>query len=156
MFPGLVITDHRIEGDEHFAHQGNGGDLGGFAGGDEAPVEIAERGFAAGGGPGGHVEGGAHGCASAGDGSRSLQLAAVVIEGGQTDQGGDGAAGDATELGQQSEQGDGGDVLDALERLEQLELGKQAGDLADRLPRAIRARRLRFWVCSRRQPSMAV
>src|SRR5438067_1347406 len=92
MFPGLVITDHRIEGDEHFAHQGNGGDLGGFAGGDEAPVEIAERGFAAGGGPGGHVEGGAHGCASAGDGSRSLRLAAVVIEGGKTDQGGDGAA----------------------------------------------------------------
>ena len=93
MFPGLVITDHSIEGDEHFAHQGNGGDLGGFAGGDQAPVEVAERRLAAGGGTGGHVECGAHWGTSAGDGSCSLQLATVVIEGGKTDQGGDGRGG---------------------------------------------------------------
>src|SRR5689334_18589197 len=87
MFPGRVITDHSIEGEEHFAHQGNGGELGGFAGGDKALVEVAERGLAAGGGPGGHVERGSHRGAPTGDRSCSLQLATVVIERGQTDQG---------------------------------------------------------------------
>ena len=135
MFPGLVITDHSIEGDEHFAHQGNGGDLGGFASGDQAPVEVAERRLAAGGGTGGHVECGPHWGTSAGDGSCSLPLATVVIEGGKTDQGGDGAAGDAAELGQQSE--------------------RMRASVYSTW-RAIRAKPLRFWVWRRRQPRMSV
>lgn len=102
----------------------------GFPGGYEAFVELAERRLAAGGGTGSPVEGGSHRGAPAGDGSCSLQLATVVIERGKTDQGGDGTACDAAELGRQREKGDCRDVLDALERLD---LGKQAGDLADRL-----------------------
>src|SRR5712692_7579476 len=60
MFPRLVIADHGVEGDEHFAHEGNRGDLRRFSGGDEALVEVAEWGLAAGGGAGCHVESGSH------------------------------------------------------------------------------------------------
>src|SRR5713226_3303036 len=83
MFPRLVIADHGVEGDEHFAHEGNRGDLRRFSGGDEALVEVAEWGLAAGGGAGCHVESGSHRGAPAGDGSGSLEFAAVVIEGGK-------------------------------------------------------------------------
>lgn len=64
-----------------FAHQGNGGDLGDFASGNEAAAEIAERRLAAGGGTDGHVKSSPYWCASAGDGSCPLQFAGVVIEG---------------------------------------------------------------------------
>src|SRR6266851_5081986 len=86
MFPRLVIADHGVEGDEHFAHEGNRGDLRRFSGGDEALVEVAEWGLAAGGGAGCHVESGSHRGAPAGDGSGSLEFAAVVIEGGKADE----------------------------------------------------------------------
>src|SRR5260221_8259258 len=133
MFPRLVIADHGVEGDEHFAHEGNRGDLRRFSGGDEALVEVAEWGLAAGGGAGCHVESGSHRGAPAGDGSGSSEFAAVVIEGGKADECGDGTARDPAEFGQQGDEGNCRDVLDALQGLEQPDLGNKARDLADRL-----------------------
>src|SRR6266849_3959362 len=133
MFPRLVIADHGVEGDEHFAHESNRGDLRRFSGGDEALVEVAEWGLAAGGGTGGHVESGSNRGAPAGDGSGSGEFAAVVIEGGKADERGDGAARDPAEFGQQGDEGNCRDVLDALQGLEQPDLGNEARDLADRL-----------------------
>ena len=66
-----------------------------------AAIVIAERRFAAGGGAGGHVESGGDRGAAAGDGARALAPAAVVVERGEADQGGDGASVEPTELGQQ-------------------------------------------------------
>src|SRR5216684_3397388 len=71
--------------------------------------------------------------ATSGDGSGSLEFAAVVIEGGKADECGDGAARDPAEFGQQGDEGNCRDVLDALQGLEQPDLGNEARDLADRL-----------------------
>src|SRR5258708_34687665 len=90
MFPPVVTADHGVEHDEHLAHEGNGGDLRLFSGGNQSLVEITERGLAAGGGAGRHVKSRSHPGATAGDGSGSIELAAVVIEGGEADHGADG------------------------------------------------------------------
>ena len=50
-----------------------------------------------------------------------------MVEGGQADQGCDGAAIDLSEFGQQRDERDCADVLDAFEGLEQLHLGEEIG-----------------------------
>jgi hypothetical protein len=42
MFPGLSVAQHGVEGDQHFAHQGDGGGLGGFAGDDAGLRQAGE------------------------------------------------------------------------------------------------------------------
>jgi hypothetical protein len=85
--------------------------FGGFAGGDEAAILIAERQLAAGGGASGHLESGADRGAAAGD-----SAAAVAVERSEPDQGGNGASGEPAELGQQRHQAGGGTLLYASER----------------------------------------
>jgi hypothetical protein len=53
------MADHGVEDGQQFAHDGDEGDLGGFAGGAEPEITGAERRIVAGGHQGGHVEGGA-------------------------------------------------------------------------------------------------
>ena len=58
--PGLLGFDHGIENGEQFSHGCDEGDLIGFADCTQAPVESADLRVVAGGGQGGHVQGGAH------------------------------------------------------------------------------------------------
>src|SRR5262249_61497368 len=125
IFPGLPVGQHGVEGDQHFANQGGGGDLGGFAGGDEAAVKMAEWRGAAGGGAGRQVEGGAHRSATAGARAGALVPAAVMVKRGEADQGGNGAPCQPAELGQQRDQGGGGRVLDTAEGGHQPAFGEE-------------------------------
>ena len=92
MLPRGAFPHHRVKGDEHLAHEGDGGDLRQFSGRNEAAVIDAEGRFAKGGGSGCHVKGGSDRGAAAGDRARSLELATVVVERGQSDESRDGTA----------------------------------------------------------------
>jgi hypothetical protein len=74
--------------DEKLAHDGDEGDLVGFAFGDEALINGLEEGIAAGGGERRHVKGGAHAQAPAAAAAPAAKGATVAVEGSQPGQGG--------------------------------------------------------------------
>src|SRR5215470_5577269 len=92
--PGLLAGDHCDQDVHEFAQAGDEGDLLELAVGDEAIVVGLEDGVVLGGGTEhGHVEDAAQLLASAGDAAGAGVLAAVVVVGGDADEGGDLGAG---------------------------------------------------------------
>jgi len=103
--PGRLILEHGVDDGEELAHDGDEGDFGRLARRTQALIEGAERGVVPCGDQRGHVEGGAYGCATAPDLTATPPLAAVAVEGGDADEGGDGAAVEAPQFGEVGEQG---------------------------------------------------
>ena len=77
---------------QQLAHAGGQRHLGGLPGRDQALIEGADDRIGTGGGDGGHIEDGADGGAPAPDAAAAAPGAAVAIEGGDPDQGGNLAA----------------------------------------------------------------
>jgi len=67
--PGFTGSDHGVEDSQELAHAGDDGDLLGFAGGDEAVVELLDDGIESDGRERCHVESASHPPASAEDGA---------------------------------------------------------------------------------------
>ena len=100
-----VCFEHSVEGDKHFAHDGDEGDLVRFAGRDEAFVSVAEGALGVEDGAGrGHEEGVAGRLASALAGPPAEPGAAFSGEGGEPRQGGDLGRGGGAELRQFGQQ----------------------------------------------------
>src|SRR5271167_2312051 len=87
--PFLTGAQEGDEDAEHFSADGDDRHFGCFALGDEALAEGHQGRVAAGGGQGGHVEDPADFGAAAPDGSLAGALSAVVVEGGDADEGGE-------------------------------------------------------------------
>ncbi len=84
--------------------------------------EGLDDGIAAFGGEGSHVEDGADGFTAAADRAFALVLAAVTIEGGQTDEGGDLLAVEFSQFGHVRDEGGGGDAAQPWDGLNELSL----------------------------------
>src|SRR5680860_1726862 len=96
--PWCVIAEDGVEDGEELAHAGGDGDLGWPAAPDQASVESLQRGIAADGGQGRHVQGGADAGAAAHDHATAAEAAAVAVDRRDPDQGGDLAAIEGAEL----------------------------------------------------------
>jgi hypothetical protein len=88
----------------------------------EAVSESLNDGVAASGGEGRHVKDGADGFSPTADGSFTLVGAAIAIEGGQSDQGGDLLSIELTEFGDLREEGRGSDATEPRHGLHELSL----------------------------------
>ena len=84
--PGGICFEEVVEEREQFSHAGDDRDLIGFSGFEESLVEIFDRGIAAGGGAGRHVEDVADGFSTSGNASLAGELSAVVVVGGKSDE----------------------------------------------------------------------
>ena len=87
--PYSTIAEHSVEGCDHFSHDGVDDDLGFFVGGSEAFVEGFEGGTVTACAEGSHVEDVTDRHPTTVDAAVSLELAAVEVIGGETDEGGD-------------------------------------------------------------------
>ena len=105
--------EHSIECDEYFSGCCDEGDLAGEAACFEVSIELCEPVGAAGRGDGGHVEVSADLSASSLDGSLSASDTAIIVEGSDAGEGGDGAPGELSEFGHHRNEGRGGDGSDA-------------------------------------------
>jgi hypothetical protein len=126
------VFEHVVEEDNEFTHHGGEGDDGLFAPLAEAGVEGFEHGVAPGGVHGGHVEGAAHGGASAFDAAGAVLCAAVAVVGGEAGEGGGFARGEAAKFGHVGQEHGGADGADAGDLLQPLGLcvhGGLGGDL---------------------------
>jgi hypothetical protein len=94
-----------VEDDEELADAGGEGLFGGFSGGSQLLVKGVDDGIGAGSGQCGHVKRGPHRGAPAGDGFSAAPNAAVAIDGGDADEGGDFSPIEAPELRQFGDQG---------------------------------------------------
>ena len=130
-FPRGVVFEHGVEDDEEFSHAGGDRFFGLFAVGAKSFVEVFDSGIATDGGEGGHVEGVADVKSSAADGAGAGLLAAVVVEGCDTDEGGDLFAIELTEFGQIGKQSHRGDVAHARRRGKDVRLLFPVGMLID-------------------------
>jgi hypothetical protein len=117
--PSPIGADHGVEHGKQLAHAGHQGDLGEFAGADQAVIEGLDGRVASAGRQGSHVEHAADLEATALDAPTSLGAARVVGHGRDADQGSDVATAEAAELGQLGDQGGTGDRADAAGRLQQ-------------------------------------
>ena len=126
---GLALEDG-VEDDQELTHGGGDGDLGGLAAGDEARIEGADRGIAADGGEGRHVQGLADAGAAAEDHAPAAEGAAVAVDRGDTDEAGDLAPIEGAELGQLGEERAGRGLADARDRGEQVLGGAPGGAAA--------------------------
>ena len=126
-----------IESGEQFVCEGDADDAFWLAGGGEPGVEVAEVRFVLADDLGDEEEDGANGGASAADRSFAFGLAAVLGDGGDAGELGDGLVGDAADLGEFGHQSGDGAVGDALDGAEggvepgpEGIGGDQAGDLS--------------------------
>src|SRR5262249_9060413 len=87
--PCSTIAEHRVEGCDHFSHDGDDDDLGFFVGVGEAIVEGFEGGTVSARAEGGHVEDITDRHPTTVDAAVSLKLAAVEVIGCEADEGGD-------------------------------------------------------------------
>jgi len=107
--PGFTGSDHGVEDGQELAHASDDGDFFGFAGGDEAIVELLDDDVEADRSQGGHVEAAPYLPAPAEDGPFAAHLAGIAIERRNADQGADLAAGQTPQFGDIGDQrGDGG------------------------------------------------
>src|SRR5438445_7355276 len=102
--PRFVVPDHGVEGCDQLAHDGNDSDLCLLALGPQALAESGEDGIMHSGAERGHIEDVADRLTASPDTSLAFELAAVVVIGGEPDQGGDLPVGQAAEFGQQCDQ----------------------------------------------------
>jgi hypothetical protein len=107
------MFDHRIEDGQELAHGGDESDLLALAGPQESEVEPANDGVETRGDQRGHVQSAAHGGPSAPDVSGAREGAAVAVERGDPDQGGDLPASELAELRELGNEGGGGGGPDA-------------------------------------------
>lgn len=114
--------EERVEEDEEFASDGDEGDFGGFTSEAETLIEGFEVVVVAGGDESSLVEEAAGGSAAAGDVFVARASAAVVDDGGDAGELGNGAWGEAAELGQVGEQAGGDAQADAGDQAEGLDL----------------------------------
>ena len=106
--PGGLLLAEGVAEHQQLAHAGDQGHLGRLAGGDEALVVGPQAGIEARGGQGGHVQHGTDRSAPAPAAAAPTPGAAVAVEGGHADQGGDLLAGAGAEFGHFGQQGRGG------------------------------------------------
>src|SRR5919199_695741 len=106
--PGGALTQDRVQNEEQLVHTGRKGDLLGFAGSAQALVEGADDGIVPRGDQRSQVQGRAHPGPSASDDAPAAQRAALTVERGDADEGGDLLAAEPAQRGQLSEQGEGG------------------------------------------------
>lgn len=99
-FPFGVIFDHDVEDGEKFSETGNESEFEGFSFFREPLIEGLDDGIATHGGDGGHVEDGTNTGSSSPHGSSLRGLAAISIEGRDTDECGDLLAIQLSEFGQ--------------------------------------------------------
>ena len=118
--PSSIVSEHGVEGDEQFSHTGGEDDLESFSGSFQSLGESLEDGVGSTSGEGCHVESRADGSSSAGDGACSFELAAVVVEGSQSDQSGDLLSVEASQFGEFGQEGEAGDRADAGDALKDL------------------------------------
>ena len=116
--PEAILAEQGVEQADKLAHDGDEGDLGRLAAGEESFVEGLGRGFATDRGQGRHVEQVARLGAAAADGATAAVLAGVAVEGSEAEQGSGLAAAEGAELGHVGAEAGGGD-------------GAAAGDRAD-------------------------
>lgn len=103
----IGMLEEMVEEDEEFSHNGCESEFGGFVGGAEGLVEGAQDVVAAGGAQGGHVEGIAQAHAASGDVAFALEVAAVLVEGSDAEEGGGLGAGEGAEFRAKSQAGGG-------------------------------------------------
>ena len=123
---GLLLAEGVAE-DEELAQAGSERDFGWLAGREQALVRGPEARIVADRCQRSHVERGADPGAATPDAPAPAPGAAVAVEGGHADQGGDLPAGAAPEFGQLREQGSGGHRADAGNALEPGGAGAQGG-----------------------------
>ena len=116
--PGGLRAAEGVGEHEQLAQAGDERHLGRLAGGDEALGEGLDARVVAGGRQGGHVERVAHLGAAAPAAAPPAPGAAVAIEGGHPDQGGDLLAGAGAQFGHVGQPGGGGHGADARDALE--------------------------------------
>src|SRR5262249_34071405 len=110
--PCSTIAEHRVEGCDHFSHDGDD-DLGFFVGVGEAIVEGFEGGTVSARAEGGHVEDITDRHPTTVDAAVSLKLAAVEVIGCEADEGGDLFAAHLPEFWQQGDEREGQHRADA-------------------------------------------
>src|SRR5262249_37993471 len=101
--PCSTIAEHRVEGCDHFSHDGHDDDLGFFVGGDEAIVEGFEGGTVTACTEGGHVKDVTDRHPTTIDAAVSLELSAVEVIWCEADEGGDLFAAHLPEFWQQGD-----------------------------------------------------
>ena len=116
--PETILAEQGVEQADELAHDGDEGDLGRLAAGEESFVEGLGRGFATDCGQGRHGEQVARLGAAAADGAAAAVLAGVAVEGSEAEEGSGLAAAEGAELGHVGAEAGGGD-------------GAAAGDRAD-------------------------
>src|SRR5271165_1803498 len=87
--PQHVIANHGVECGDDFSHDGDDDNLRPLSSSLQTIVEDFERGIAAAGDQGRHVEHTAHGCTSAPDAAYAFEFATVEVIGRQADESGD-------------------------------------------------------------------
>src|SRR5215831_2184201 len=118
--PCSTIAEHRVEGCDHFSHDGDADDLGFFVGGGEAFVEGFEGGTVTACAEGGHVEDVTDWHPTTIDAAVSLEFASVEVIGCEADEGGDLFAAHLPEFWQQGDEREGQHGADAWHRGQQL------------------------------------
>ena len=114
---------HGVEDDQQLARDGDDGDLGVTGSGEDVAVVGGQPRDMPHGGQRRHVEGLAHAPAPAADVALAAEGAAVVVEGSQAGERGNGLARAVAEFGQMGNQRDGRDRADAGRRLQKLAQG---------------------------------
>ena len=118
--PCSTIAEHRVEGCDHFSHDGDDDDLGFFVGVGEAIVEGLEGGTVTACTEGGHVKDVTDRHPTTIDAAVSLELAAVEVIWCEADEGGDLLAAHLPEFWQQGDEREGQHGADAWHRGQQL------------------------------------
>src|SRR5262249_50566771 len=118
--PCSTIAEHRVEGCDHFSHDGDDDDLGFFVGVGEAIVEGFEGGTVSARAEGVHVEDITDRHPTTVDAAVSLKLAAVEVIGCEADEGGDLFAAHLPEFWQQGDEREGQHRADAWHRGQQI------------------------------------
>src|SRR5437588_2703061 len=109
---GLPVSQDSIENGEKLASNGDEGEPSGLSGVDEGFEEGLETGCVAGRDEGGDIERIAHAFAAAADRSLATSCSAVVVEGGESRQGGELLGRASAEFGHEGEQDRGSDRAD--------------------------------------------
>jgi hypothetical protein len=123
--PRLSVAQDGVEDGDELSHEGDEGDLGLLAGGQETLSEGLEDRVVQGAGEGGHVGDIADRLSAAEDVSLSAQDPAVEGVGRDPDEGGRLSVGEPAEFWHQGQQGVAEDGSDAGDRAEQLVLARQ-------------------------------
>ena len=125
--PGLLTLEDEVCGFDQLSHDGDEGDLRGFAVVDQALGEGLERGVASAGGHGGDIEQASGPASSPGDEPLALVGARVSVAGGHADQGGGLAPAHGAQFGHAHDQAEGDDGPHARQGAHQVEAPRQVG-----------------------------